>query len=46
MADAESSLMWWKGNHGVHPNWLIPNSPDPISGQLRWMDTVVSLSKA
>jgi anaerobic selenocysteine-containing dehydrogenase len=46
MADAESSRMWWKGNHGVHPNWLIPNSPDPISGQLRWMDTVVSLSKA
>jgi anaerobic selenocysteine-containing dehydrogenase len=46
LADADSSRIWWKGDHGVHPNWLIPNSPDPISGQLRWMDTVVTLSKA
>ncbi|MDZ7736020.1 MAG: molybdopterin-dependent oxidoreductase [Gammaproteobacteria bacterium] len=21
--------IWWEGNHGVHPNWLIPNRPDP-----------------
>ena len=46
LADADSSRIWWKGDHGVHPNWIIPNSPDPISGQLRWMDTVVTLSKA
>jgi len=36
---------WWKSN-GVHPNWLIPNSPDPINGQQRWMDTVVLVTKA
>lgn len=35
---------WWNGN-GVHPNWLIPNSPDPINGQQRWMDTVVRVTK-
>jgi len=36
---------WWK-NNGMHPNWLIPNSPDPINGQQRWMDTVVRVSRA
>jgi anaerobic selenocysteine-containing dehydrogenase len=36
---------WWT-NFGAHPNWIIPNSPDPISGQQRWMDTVVQVSKA
>jgi thiosulfate reductase / polysulfide reductase chain A len=36
--------MWWKSN-GEHPNWIIPNNPDPISGQQRWMDTVVNVSK-
>ena len=35
---------WWSDN-GVHPNWLIPNSPDPINGQQRWMDTVVRVTK-
>ncbi len=35
---------WWSSN-GVHPNWLIPNSPDPINGQQRWMDTVVRVTK-
>ncbi|MEH6471408.1 MAG: molybdopterin-dependent oxidoreductase [Halopseudomonas sp.] len=35
---------WWDRN-GVHPNWLIPNSPDPINGQQRWMDTVVQVTK-
>jgi anaerobic selenocysteine-containing dehydrogenase len=37
--------IWWK-TYGVHPNWIIPNSPDPIAGQQRWMDTVVKVSKA
>ena len=37
-------LKWWTTN-GAHPNWIIPNKPDPISGQQRWMDTVVSVSK-
>ncbi len=36
---------WWK-EKGVHPNWIIPNSPDPIAGQQRWMDTVVTVKKA
>ena len=35
---------WWTDN-GVHPNWLIPNAPDPVNGQQRWMDTVVRVSK-
>jgi len=38
-------LMWWQ-HEGAHPNWIIANSPEPISGQQRWMDTVVSVSKA
>ncbi|HEY5700799.1 MAG TPA: molybdopterin-dependent oxidoreductase, partial [Gammaproteobacteria bacterium] len=45
-ADADAARAWWHHDHGVHPNWIIPNSPDPISGQLRFMDTVVSLTKA
>ena len=36
---------WWTRN-GVNPNWIIPNSPDPISGQQRSMDTVVTVAKA
>ena len=36
---------WWK-NNGMHPNWLIPNSPDPVNGQQRWMDTVVRVTRA
>ncbi|MHA1544272.1 MAG: molybdopterin dinucleotide binding domain-containing protein, partial [Alphaproteobacteria bacterium] len=40
----DDKWIWWK-NHGENPNWIIPNSPDPISGQLRFMDTVVSVQK-
>lgn len=36
---------WWDDN-GVHPNWIIPNKPDPINGQQAWMDTVVRVEKA
>ncbi len=43
--DPDLKLKWWK-NYGMHPNWIIPNSPDPINGQQRWMDTVVSVKKA
>ena len=32
--------------HGVHPNSIIYSSPDQISGQQRWMDTVVRVEKA
>lgn len=37
--------IWWEKNRGTHPNWIIPNSPDPISGQQRWFDTVVMIEK-
>ena len=40
----DDKWIWWK-THGEHPNWLIPNSPDPISGEQRWMDTVVRVQK-
>jgi anaerobic selenocysteine-containing dehydrogenase len=43
--DPDLKLMWWK-EHGVHPNHILLNSPDPISGQQRWMDTVVRVAKA
>mgnify|MGYP003963662365 FL=1 len=36
--------IWWKDN-GVHPNWIIPNKGDPIAGQQRFMDTVVTVVK-
>ncbi len=43
--DPEFERKWWKTN-GAHPNWIIPNDPDPINGQQRWMDAVVRVSKA
>ena len=36
---------WWKYGT-IHPNWIIENVPEPISGQQRWMDTLVSVEKA
>lgn len=44
-SDPDAKNMTWK-KHGVHPNAIIPNSSDPISGTQRWMDTVVQVSKA
>ncbi len=43
--DPDFARKWWASN-GVHPNWIIANAPDPINGQMRWMDTVVTVSKA
>ncbi len=43
--ETDLKFKWWSDS-GVHPNWIIPNSPDPIGGQQRWMDTVVTVSKA
>ncbi len=43
--DAELKRKWWKTN-GEHPNWIVPNRPDPVNGQQRWMDTVVRVTKA
>jgi len=42
--DPSDKLKWWTRN-GVHPNWIIPNSPDPVNGQMRWFDTVVQVTK-
>ncbi|MEW8551932.1 MAG: molybdopterin dinucleotide binding domain-containing protein, partial [Candidatus Thiodiazotropha endolucinida] len=44
-ADPDVKNIWWK-KHGTHPNTIIPNSSDPISGTQRWMDTVVRVAKA
>jgi len=44
--DPDLERIWWKSKYGTHPNWIIPNSPDPINGQLRFMDTVVTVSRA
>jgi thiosulfate reductase / polysulfide reductase chain A len=43
--DRDSDRIWWADKRGAHPNWLIPNKPDPISGEQRWNDTVVSVEK-
>jgi thiosulfate reductase / polysulfide reductase chain A len=43
--DPDGSRVWWAGNNGVHPNWLIPVKPDVIGGLLRWNDTVVTVEK-
>jgi len=39
------AFKWW--NYGtIHPNWIINNVAEPVSGQQRWMDTVVTVIKA
>jgi len=38
-------LKWWNTDDDVHPNWIIDNQPEPISGQQKWMDTVVKISR-
>lgn len=43
--DTDLQRIWWDKNRGVHPNWIIPNSPEPVSGQQRWFDTVVKVEK-
>ena len=42
--DPDLKRKWWVRN-GVHPNWIIPNNPDPVNGQHCWMDTVVTVAK-
>jgi anaerobic selenocysteine-containing dehydrogenase len=42
--DPDLKLKTWT-KYGVHPNWIIPNRPDPVSGQQAWMDTVVKVTK-
>ena len=36
----------WSEVAGVHPNWIIPNTPARVSGQFRSNDTIVSIAKA
>ena len=43
--DRDANRVWWADNRGAHPNWLIPNKPDPIGGEQRWNDTVVKIEK-
>jgi anaerobic selenocysteine-containing dehydrogenase len=43
--DPDLNLKSWD-TYGVHPNYIIPTAPDPISGQIRFMDTVVRVAKA
>ena len=47
--DEDNDKVWWMKNgkidNGAHPNWIIPNSPDPISGQWTSNDTVVKVTK-
>jgi anaerobic selenocysteine-containing dehydrogenase len=43
--DPDFKNKWWD-KHGVHPNSIIVSTPDQISGQQRWMDTVVRVEKA
>jgi thiosulfate reductase / polysulfide reductase chain A len=38
----DEEFKWWRSN-GAHPNWIIPSSVEPRSGQQRWMDTVVTV---
>ncbi|RYH06618.1 molybdopterin-dependent oxidoreductase [Tropicimonas sp. IMCC6043] len=38
------ALKWWN-DRAAHPNWIIDNAPEPVSGQQRYMDTVVSVSR-
>ena len=43
--DQDLDRIWWTSN-GAHPNWIIPNKPDPVNGQQCWMDTVVTVARA
>ncbi len=43
--DADFGNVFWKDN-GMHPNYIIPVSTDPIGGSQAWYDTVVTVDKA
>jgi anaerobic selenocysteine-containing dehydrogenase len=43
--DPDLKLKAWN-TYGVHPNWIIANKPDPISGQWAMLDSVVKVTKA
>ncbi len=35
---------WWQAG-GTSANWIIPDNPEPVSGQQSWMDTIVTVIK-
>jgi anaerobic selenocysteine-containing dehydrogenase len=39
------TLKTWN-TYGVHPNWIMANKTDPISGQWAMLDTVVKVTRA
>jgi len=43
--EPHEKFKWWEYGT-IHPNWIIQNVAEPVSGQQRWMDTVVSVVKA
>jgi anaerobic selenocysteine-containing dehydrogenase len=43
--DPDLDNIWWEDKRGVHPNWIIPNLPEPIAGAQRWLDTVVKVKR-
>lgn len=47
-SDPDTKFIWWpkKGKFGVHPNWVIPATTDPIGKGQGWMDTKVKVIKA
>ena len=42
----DKGMTIWREGRGVHANWVMPNVGDPISGAMRYMDTVVKVTKA
>ncbi len=44
--DAADDPKQWSELAGVHPNWIIPNTPARTSGQFRSNDTVVRIARA
>ncbi len=42
--DHHDEYQWWKVG-GTSPNWIIPDNPEPVSGQQCWMDTVVTVTR-
>lgn len=43
--DPDLKLKKWE-TYGVHPNWIMANKPDPISGQWAMLDNLVKVTKA
>ncbi len=43
--DSDLKLKHWD-TYGMHPNWVMANKPDPISGQWAMLDNVVKVTKA